>query len=77
MAFATRDRKVRKRDFRRLWITRIDAACKANGMGYNRFVAGLKKARVALDRKILAHLALEDEAAFRQLVEIARNAQAA
>ncbi len=72
MAFATRDRKARKRDFRRLWITRIHAACGAEGMQYNQFMAGLKAADIQLDRKILADLAVTDEAAFRELVELAK-----
>ena len=72
MAFATRDRKARKGDFRRLWITRIHAACEAEGIEYNRFIAGLKAANVALDRKILADLTVADEAAFRHLVEMVK-----
>ena len=73
MAFATRDRKNRKRDFRQLWVTRIRAGCEASGLGYNRFIAGLKTARVGLDRKILADLAVNDEGAFRELVELAKG----
>ncbi len=76
MAFATRDRKARKGDFRRLWVTRIHAACTAHGIGYSRFIAGLKAAKVALDRKVLADLAVTDEAAFLRIVEIAKAAQA-
>lgn len=73
MAYSTRDRKVRKRDFRRLWTTRINAGCQAEGMRYSQFVAGLKAANVTLDRKILADLAVNDAAAFRELVELAKS----
>ncbi|MBI1952710.1 MAG: 50S ribosomal protein L20 [Candidatus Omnitrophica bacterium] len=74
MAFATRDRKARKGDFRRLWITRIHAAAQTQGLGYNQLMAGLKAAKIALDRKILADLAVHDEAAFRQLAQTAKSA---
>jgi large subunit ribosomal protein L20 len=73
-AFATRDRKRRKRDFRRLWITRINAACRMRGIRYSVFINGLKKANVELDRKILADMAVRDEAAFDAVVELAKNA---
>ena len=73
MAYATRDRKARKRDFRRLWVTRIRAGCEAEGLGYNRFIAGLKAANITLDRKILADLAATDAGAFRELVELAKS----
>ena len=73
MAYATRDRKTRKRDFRRLWVTRIRAGCEAEGMLYSRFVAGLKAANVTLDRKILADLAVADTDAFRELVQLAKG----
>ena len=73
MAYATRDRKVRKRDFRRLWVTRIRAGCEAEGLRYSQFIAGLKAASVMLDRKILADLAASDAAAFRELVELAKS----
>jgi large subunit ribosomal protein L20 len=73
MAFATRDRKNRKRDFRQLWVTRIRAGCEAAGLGYNQFIAGLKVAGVGLDRKILADLAVNDDGAFRELVELAKG----
>lgn len=73
MSFSTRDRKARKRDFRRLWITRIRAAAQAAGIGYRSFMAGLKRADVALDRKILADLAVTDSAAFQELVEVAKE----
>ena len=65
-------RKQRKRDFRRLWITRISAACKANGMNYSTFMNGLKKAGVEINRKMLAELAVNDKAAFTALTEMAK-----
>ena len=71
--YSYRDRKVRKGDFRRLWITRINAASRANGMTYNRFMQGLR-AGVEVDRKVLADLAVTDEVAFAALVETARAA---
>ena len=67
-------RKRRKRDFRRLWITRISAACKQNGMNYSTFMNGLKKAGVELDRKVLADMAVNDADAFAALVEVAKKA---
>jgi large subunit ribosomal protein L20 len=70
--YAYRDRRARKGDFRSLWIQRINAAARANGMTYNRFVQGLKAAGVEVDRKHLAELAVADEAAFAALVEVAR-----
>src|SRR5260221_13386899 len=69
MTYAYRDRKARKGEFRQLWITRINAAARANGMTYNRFVQGLKAAGVEVDRKNLAEVAVSDPAAFAQLVE--------
>lgn len=72
MSFATRDRKVKKREFRSLWITRINAACRESGLTYSKLMSGLKKANVSLDRKILADLAVHDTEAFGKLVEIAR-----
>ena len=72
--YAYRDRRARKGDFRQLWITRINAAARAHGMTYNRFVQGLKIAGVDVDRKMLAELAVHDEAAFAALVTIARAA---
>jgi len=69
-----RDRKVRKGDFRKLWITRINAAARQNDMTYNRFMQGLKLAGIPLDRKVLAELAVNDAAAFTTLVESARTA---
>jgi large subunit ribosomal protein L20 len=73
LAYAFRDRKVRKRDFRGLWITRIGAACREEGLSYSRFIAGLKKAEVALDRKVMADLAVRNRDAFRELVKVARE----
>jgi large subunit ribosomal protein L20 len=74
MTYAYRDRKDRKGSFRRLWIQRINAAARANGITYNRFIQGLKLAGVEVDRRILAELAVSDEAAFTALVEMARKA---
>ena len=67
-------RKARKRDFRRLWITRISAGCRANGISYSMFMNGLKKADVTLNRKMLAEIAVADEAAFKALIEKAKAA---
>ena len=64
-----RDRKVRKRTFRYLWIQRINAACRANGLTYSRFMEGIKAAGIGLDRKILSDLAIRDEAAFNSIIE--------
>jgi large subunit ribosomal protein L20 len=72
--YAYRDRKKRKGDFRKLWITRINAASRSHGMTYNRFVQGLKAAGVEVDRKMLADLAVNDAAAFATLVETAKAA---
>ena len=74
MQYAYRDRRARKGDFRQLWIQRINAAARLNGMTYNRFIQGLKAAGVEVDRKVLADLAVTDEAAFAKLVEVARAA---
>jgi large subunit ribosomal protein L20 len=74
LVYAYRDRKQRKGDFRQLWITRINAAARANGMTYNRFIQGLRLAGIEVDRKILADLAVNDAAAFAVLVETARAA---
>lgn len=71
--YAYRDRRARKGDFRQLWITRINAAARANGITYNRFIQGLKAAGVEVDRKILAELAVTDEAAFTALAELAKQ----
>ena len=72
--YSYRDRKQRKGDFRQLWITRINAAARANDMTYNRFVQGLRVAGVEVDRRMLAELAVADEAAFSALVEVAKKA---
>lgn len=74
MAYAYRDRRARKGDFRQLWIQRINAASRANGLTYNRLIQGLKAAGVEVDRKALADLAVSDAAAFTALVEVARAA---
>jgi large subunit ribosomal protein L20 len=74
LAYATRDRKVRKRQMRELWIVRINAAARAHGIPYAQFVNGLKRADVALDRKILADIAVRDDATFGRIVEVARGA---
>ncbi|WP_034272186.1 50S ribosomal protein L20 [Haloechinothrix halophila] len=71
--YSYRDRRARKGDFRQLWITRINAAARANGITYNRFIQGLKAAGVEVDRKILAELAVTDEAAFTALAEVAKQ----
>ncbi|MCT2586989.1 50S ribosomal protein L20 [Actinophytocola gossypii] len=71
--YAYRDRRARKGDFRQLWITRINAAARQNGLSYNRFIQGLKAAGVEVDRKILAELAVNDAAAFAALVEVAKE----
>ncbi len=73
LAYAYTGRKLRKRDFRKLWIARINAAARANGLSYSRFINGLRLAGVAIDRKILAEMAVNDEAAFAQLVGIAKE----
>jgi large subunit ribosomal protein L20 len=74
MVYAYADRRTRKGDFRRLWIQRINAAARANGMTYNRFIQGLKAAEVDVDRRMLAELAVNDPAAFSALVDVARGA---
>jgi large subunit ribosomal protein L20 len=77
MLYATRDRKNRKREFRTLWIARINAAARQHDMPYNRFINGLQAAGVEVDRKMLADLAVRDSAAFADLVTIAKNAAVA
>ena len=72
--YAYRDRKTRKRDFRRLWIIRIGAAARENGINYNQFMFGLKQTGIELDRKVLADIALEDPAGFSELAEKAKAA---
>ena len=76
LKYAYIGRRLKKRDFRQLWIARINAGCKANGMNYSTFMNGLKKANVAINRKMLAELAVNDKAAFAQLVEMAKAARA-
>ncbi|NLW16847.1 MAG: 50S ribosomal protein L20 [Firmicutes bacterium] len=72
-SYATRDRKQRKREFRRLWIARINAAARQNGISYSRLMSGLKQAGITINRKMLADLAVNDAAAFSQLVETAKK----
>ncbi len=74
LQYAYRDRRARKGDFRKLWIQRINAAARAEGMSYSRFIAGLHRAGVEVDRKVLADIAVTDAAAFAALVDIARQA---
>jgi large subunit ribosomal protein L20 len=73
MAYAYRDRKVKKREFRRLWIVRLNAACRELGITYARFVNGLKKAKVIINRKMLADLAVNDPKAFKEIVELMKT----
>ena len=75
--YAYRDRRNRKRDFRRLWITRINAAARQNGMSYSQFMNGLRRAGIELDRKVLADIAVRDPETFRRFAETAREAAAA
>ena len=72
--YSYRDRKVRRREFRSLWITRINAATRVHGLSYTKFVCGLKKSNIALDRKILAEIALTDQGTFQTIVEKAKTA---
>ena len=76
MSYSYRDRKNNKRNFRRLWITRINAAARLNGLSYNEFINGLKKASVDINRKMLSEIAVSDPDAFRQLTEIAKKESA-
>ncbi|MBJ7522465.1 MAG: 50S ribosomal protein L20 [Solirubrobacteraceae bacterium] len=76
-SYAYRDRRNKKRDFRRLWITRINAAARQNGMTYGTFIHGLQLAGVELDRKVLADIAVRDPETFRRFVDVAREASAA
>ena len=73
LVYAYRDRRVKKRDFRRLWITRINAACRAAGITYSKFINGLNKSKIGLDRKILADLAVRDNETFKKLVELVKG----
>jgi large subunit ribosomal protein L20 len=75
--YAFRDRRRRKREFRALWITRVTAACEARGMSYSHFMGGLRKANIALNRKMLSEIAIADPVAFDQLVALARQGLAA
>jgi large subunit ribosomal protein L20 len=77
LSYAYRDRRARKRDFRRLWIIRINAGARQNGLSYNQFMHGLRKAEIELDRKVLADLAVADPKAFGTLAEAAKAALAA
>ncbi len=77
LRYAYIGRRRKKRDFRRLWIVRINAACRTAGMSYSKFIGGLKKSGVNLNRKVLADIAMADEASFRALVEKAKGAMAA
>ncbi len=74
MRYAYRDRRARKGDWRKLWITRINAACRENGISYSRFINGLHNAGIELDRKVLADMAVADPAAFAQIAELAKAA---
>jgi len=74
LVYAYRDRKAKKRDFRKLWITRINAAARINGLSYSRFMNGLKKSGINLNRKVLAEMAVNDAQGFAQLVEKAKSA---
>ncbi len=74
LCYAYRDRRAKKRSFRRLWITRVNAACRLNGISYSKFIGGLAKANIGIDRKILADLAVTEPAAFSVLVEKAKAA---
>ena len=73
LTYAYVGRRLKKRDFRQLWITRISAACKMNGMNYSTFMHGLKLADIQIDRKMLSELAVNDKAAFAQLIELAKG----
>jgi len=73
LVYAYRDRRNKKRTFRALWIIRINAACRAGGITYAKFISGLKKAKVNLDRKVLADLAVKDSQVFKKLIEIAKQ----
>ena len=74
LVYAYKGRRLKKRDFRRLWITRISAACKMNGMNYSTFMCGLKKAGITMNRKMLSEIAIHDASAFTMLVEQAKAA---
>ena len=74
MVYAYRDRKVKKREFRALWIIRINAACREEGISYSRFMNGLKNANIAVNRKVLADIAVTDPAGFSKIIELAKSA---
>jgi len=74
LKYATRDRRVRKRDFRELWIVRINAAARENGISYSQFIKGLKNANIIIDRKVLAELAVTDAKAFSEIATLAKQA---
>ena len=73
LVYAYRDRRNKKREIRRLWITRVNAACRQEGLTYSKFLSGLKKAKIQIDRKILADLAVRDTHAFKKLVEVVKG----
>lgn len=73
LSYATRDRRYKKREFRSLWVARINAACREVNLTYSRFMSGLKKAGVTLDRKVIAEMAVNNTAAFKKLAEVARG----
>ncbi|OPX42850.1 50S ribosomal protein L20 [Ruminiclostridium hungatei] len=73
--YAFNDRRAKKRDFRKLWIARINAAARINGLSYSRFISGLKKSGIELNRKVLADMAVNDATAFAQLAELAKSAK--
>jgi len=77
MRYATRDRRTKKREFRGLWITRINAAARGNGLSYSQFIKGLKTAEIRIDRKVLAEIAVTDAKAFTKIAAIAKEALAA
>jgi large subunit ribosomal protein L20 len=74
LRYAFRDRRAKKGEFRRLWVTRVNAACRANDLSYSRFIAGLDRAGIVVDRKVLADIAVRDGATFAHLVDLARGA---
>lgn len=73
LSYSYRDRRRKKREFRKLWITRINAACREHGMSYSKFIFGLKKADIDINRKVLANLAVEDKETFSDLVDVAKK----
>ena len=75
LTYAFRDRKVKKREFRRLWIARINAACRGEGITYSRFIKGLSDAKIGINRKMISELAIASPAAFKRLIKIAKDGQ--